>query len=152
MPEFTRGALRAISLLALPPLIAMAACKQSAPPPKTPLAQLTAGTDSTANPHNTMSAEARAALDSGNAQYKAARYDAALKSYRKSSELAPLNAAPFFGIYMAAEKLGNKPLADSASAEIKRREGPGTADLTDSALQNLHANGTKKAPAPPTKK
>ncbi len=144
MSEISRGASRAIALLALPALLAAGACKQSQQPAKTPLGAVAAG-DSTANPHTTMSPDARAALDSGNAQYRAGKYDAALKSYRQASDLAPLNAAPFFGIYMAAEKLGNKPLADSASAEIKRRQGPNTQMLTDSALQEMHAAGTTKA-------
>ncbi|HEX8723973.1 MAG TPA: tetratricopeptide repeat protein [Gemmatimonadaceae bacterium] len=144
MSESSRGASRAIVLLALPALLAAGACKPAQQAPKTPLGQMTAGADSTANPHTTMSPDARAALDSGNAQYRAGKYADALKSYRKSSELAPLNAAPFFGIYMAAEKLGNKALADSASAQIKRREGPTTEMLTDSALQEMHAAGAKK--------
>ncbi|HEU4988749.1 MAG: hypothetical protein KGL93_09605 [Gemmatimonadota bacterium] len=140
MFDMSRGAFRALPVLALPALLAAGACqRQSQQPPKTPLSQMTSG--DTTNPHNTMSADARAALDSGNAQYKAGKYDAALTSYRKASTLAPLNAAPFFGIYMAAEKLGMKALADSASQEIKRRENPSTEMLTDSALQNLHANG-----------
>ncbi len=147
MFESSRGASRAIALLALPALLAAGACKQSQQPAKMPLGGMTAGGDSTANPHTTMSVEARAALDSGNAQYRAGKFDEALKNYRKASDLAPLNAAPFFGIYMAAEKLGNKPLADSASAEIKRRESTSTQMLTDSALQEMHAAGAVKKTA-----
>jgi hypothetical protein len=147
MFESSHGASRAIGLLALPALLAVGACKQQAQgAAKTPLAAMSAGSTGTANPHSTMSPEARAALDSGNAQYRAGKYDAALKSYRQSSDLAPLNAAPFFGIYMAAEKLGNKALADSASAEIKRRESSSTQMLTDSALQKMHETGTKTPP------
>lgn len=148
MFDHIRGMRRALVLLAVPALLATGACKSQSQS-KTPLGQMVAQPDSTANPHTTLSPDARAALDSGNAQYKAGRYKDALASYRKSSELAPLNAAPFFGIYMAAEKLGNKSLADSASLEIKRRQNPNTEMLTDSALQNLHANG---APTTATKK
>jgi hypothetical protein len=144
MFTFARSATRAIRLAAVPSLLLGAACSQAKPEAKTPLAQMAAGSDSTANPHTTMSPDARAALDSGNAQYKAGKYAEALKSYRQSSSLAPLNAAPFFGIYMAAEKLGMKALADSASTEIKKRESTSTQMLTDSALQNLHATGAKK--------
>ena len=144
MSESPRGASRALALLALPALLAAGACKPTQQPAKTPLGAMAAGADSTANPHTTMSPDARAALDSGNAQYRAGKYDAALVSYRQASSLAPLNAAPFFGIYMAAEKLGNKALADSASAEIKRREGPSTQMLTDSALQEMHAAAAAK--------
>jgi len=145
MPEFSRGAVRALVLIAVPSLLVAGACSKQAQPPKTPLAAMTTGAgDSTANPHNTMSPEARTALDAGNTLYRAAKYDSALASYRTAAKLAPLNAAPFFGIYMAAEKLGNKKLADSASAEIKRRENGTTEMLTDSALQNLHATDKKK--------
>lgn len=144
MPEFPRGALRTLALIAVSPLLLAVGCSKQAPP-KTPLGQMSAAaTDSTVNPHTTMSPEARAALDSGNAQYRAGRYTAALASYRKSADLAPLNAAPFFGIYMAAEKLGNKKLADSASAEIKMRSTGSTEMLTDSALQAMHAAGKSK--------
>ncbi len=147
MSELPRGAARALALLAVPALV-VTACGKQAEPPKQPLSQMVApAADSQANPHETMSAEARAALDSGNAQYRAGKYADALKSYRQSSALAPLNAAPFFGIYMAAEKLGNKALADSASAEIKQRGAGTNAMLTDSALQNMHA----KAGATPKK-
>ena len=147
MFELPRGASRAIGLLALPALLAAGACKQqSKQPAKTPLSAM-AGGDSTANPHTTMSPDARAALDSGNAEYRAGKYDAALKNYRKASELAPLNAAPFYGIYMAAEKLNNKALADSAGVEIRRRESPNTEMLTDSQLKNLHTNGMKTTPS-----
>jgi hypothetical protein len=141
MPDHARGATRALTLLALAPLLVSAGCaKQQAP--KVPLAQMTAGAAADtpgANPHLAMSADAHTALDSGNAQYRAGKYAAALKSYRTAADLAPLNPAPFFGIYMAAEKLGDKKLADSAGAEIKRRETSGTEMLTDSQLQNLHA-------------
>ena len=145
MSEFSRSAVRALTIVALPALL-VAACSKQAEPAKQPLGQMMApAADSQANPHTTMSPEARAALDSGNAQYRAGKYADALTSYRQSANLAPLNAAPFFGIYMAAEKVGNKALADSASAEIKRRENNTTDMLTDSALQNLHSKGPGKS-------
>ncbi|MGH7668130.1 MAG: hypothetical protein ACRENQ_01450 [Gemmatimonadaceae bacterium] len=144
MSELSRGTIRALTIMALPALL-VAACSKQAQPPKQPLGQMTAAAgDSQANPHDTMSPAARAALDSGNAQYRANNYAAALKSYRQSSDLAPLNAAPFFGIYMAAEKLGNKALADSATAQIRRLGTGSNAMLTDSALENLHAKGQAK--------
>lgn len=139
MSELSRGTVRFLTIMALPTLL-VTACSKQAEPPKQPLSQMAAG-DSQANPHDTMSPEARAALDSGNAQYRAGSYAVALKSYRLSSSLAPLNAAPFFGIYMAAAKLGNKALADSATAEIRRRGNGTNSMLTDSALEKLHAKG-----------
>ncbi len=143
MPQLPRAAVRTFALIAVPSLLLAVGCRKQAPPAKTPLSQMTAAPDSTANPHSTMSPEARAALDSGNAQYRAGRYPAALASYRKSSALAPLNAAPYFGIYMAAEKVGDKKLADSATAEIQRLQGSGSGTLTDSALQAMHATAGK---------
>ncbi|MHB1861584.1 MAG: hypothetical protein ACYCVL_01325 [Gemmatimonadaceae bacterium] len=146
MSEVSRGAFRAIVVLALPAVVVFGACSKSQQEqPKTPIAQMTAGAaDSTANPHDAMSPAARAALDSGNTAYRAGKYADALKNYRSASEQAPLNAAPFFGIYMVAEKMGNKKLADSAGAEIRRRSNGTTQMLSDSALQSLHAAGTKK--------
>lgn len=152
MSEKSRGAIRALTMLVATPLVAVTACKKAQEAPKTPLSQMTAPADSTkANPHNTMSPEARAALDSGNALFKAGKYADALKSYQTASQLAPLNAAPFYGIWMAADKLGKKALADSASAQIKAREGPSTEMLSDSQLRNLHAN-SPAAPATTKKK
>ncbi len=147
MSEVSRGAFRAIAVLALPAAVLFGACSKSQQEqPKTPIAQMTAGApDSTANPHDAMSAAAKAALDSGNVAYRAGKYADALKNYRSASEQAPLNAAPFFGIYMVAEKMGNKKLADSAGAEIRRRSNSTTQMLSDSTLQSLHAATTKKS-------
>jgi uncharacterized protein HemY len=141
MSELSRRALRAFTLMAVPPLLLAAACNKAAQQPKTPLAEMGTPADSTANPHTTMSPAAKAALDSGNVAYRAGKYAEALKSYRSAADQAPLNAAPFFGIYMAADKLGNKTLADSAAAEIRKRSSSTTEMLSDSTLQNLHSAG-----------
>ncbi len=144
MSELSRRALRAVSLLALP-LLAAAACNKPAQQPKTPLSEMAAGgTDSTTNPHTTLSPSARAALDSGNTLYRAGKYADALKAYQSASSQAPLNAAPFFGIYMAAGKLGNKPLADSALAEYGKRSGTSPQMLNDSTLKSVHEVPAKK--------
>jgi hypothetical protein len=145
MTDLSRRARRLFLLSALPPLVAAAGCNKPAQQSKTPLAQMTTGTaDSTANPHSTMSPAAKAALDSGNTAYRAGKYADALKNYRSAAAQAPLNAAPFYGILMAAEKLGNKQLADSASEAIRQRSGASPATLSDSALQNLHSGGAVK--------
>lgn len=60
----------------------------------------------------------RAALDSGNVAYRAGRFDAALRHYRSAATAAPTAAAPRYGILMAARKLGDTALADSASAAV----------------------------------
>jgi len=80
---------------------------------------------------------AREALDSGNAQYRARRYDAALASYRLAVKEAPGHISPEFGIYMVAQRLGNKLLADSAQRIINAHSG-GAAAWTDSAMQRAH--------------
>lgn len=85
--------------------------------------------------------EARAALDSANAMYRAGRYQAALELYQKVAASAPGDAAPYFGIYMAAQKLGKRALADSALAVIRRNTSTGGDVLSDSALRALHQGG-----------
>jgi hypothetical protein len=64
---------------------------------------------------------ARSALDRGNAEFRAGRYEVALTHYRSAVAASPGAAAPYFGMYMAAKKLGNAALADSAQAEVARR-------------------------------
>jgi len=62
---------------------------------------------------------ARAALDSGNAAFRARNYHEALAQYQKSVQHAPEYASAWFGIYMAQEKLGNKAAADSAMRRVQ---------------------------------
>jgi hypothetical protein len=64
---------------------------------------------------------ARSALDRGNAEYRAGRYESALAHYRAAAAAASASAAPWFGLFMAAKKLGNEALADSARAEMAKR-------------------------------
>lgn len=80
---------------------------------------------------------ARVALDSGNAQLRAKRYDAALASYRLAVTEAPGHVAPEFGVYMAAKRLGNTALADSALRIINAHTG-GSPAWTDSAMRRAH--------------
>lgn len=86
---------------------------------------------------------ARAALDSGNAAYRAKAYPQALVEYRAAAAAAPDEAAPYFGIYMAATALHDTALADSASAQIRAHTGG--AMLSDSSLRQLHSG--KRLPA-----
>ena len=88
-----------------------------------------------------LSAEARAALDSGNVAYRAGRYRDALALYRKVAADAPGDAAPYFGIYMAATKLGDHAVADSALTVIRQNTTTGGQMLSDSALRALHQGG-----------
>jgi hypothetical protein len=80
---------------------------------------------------------ARVALDSGNAQLRAKRYDAALASYRLAVTEAPGHVAPEFGVYMAAKRMGNTALADSALRIINAHTG-GSPAWTDSAMRRAH--------------
>ena len=123
-------------------MVALAACSREASQPKTPLAQAqpAAAAQSVADP---LPAAARSALDQGNAEYRAGKFDAALASYRAAAKAAPSEAAPYFGVLMVAQKLGNKPLADSASQAIAERNGDRQM-LTDSSMRALHATGQPK--------
>jgi len=87
---------------------------------------------------------ARVALDSGNAQLRARRYDAALASYRVAVKEAPGHIAPEFGVYMAAKRQGNNLLADSALRIINAHSG-GSGAWTDSAMRSAH--GDRALPA-----
>ena len=118
--------------------LALAACSRQASQPKTPLAQ-SAQTPPGHPAADPLSPEARGALDKGNQDFRAGKYDAALASYREAAKAAPGEAAPYFGVLMVAQKLGNKALADSASKAIAARNGEGQM-LTDSAMRALHNN------------
>ncbi len=133
----------------------VAAC-QSKEMPKHPLGasadgQVNVDTSAAAranNPHVTLSPKAKAALDSGNALYKVGNYEAALAQYGLATELAPANAAPYYGVYMAADKLGRKRLADSAMAAFNARASNGQALFDDSLMKRAHT--APPAPKPPS--
>lgn len=136
-------------------LISPVACETHAESaPRVPLSQLPVGAATTAQPGaplpapSELSAPARLALDSGNAQYRAGRYREALTSYRASVKEAPGHTAPEFGVYMAARKLGNTALADSA-LRIVNAHTNGSATWTDSAMQSAHGEKARPAPHPP---
>lgn len=124
------SAFRAV-LLAVTVAAALACSEGKEPAPKTPLSEPTAqrGGGLTAGFAGTMSAEARVALDSGNALYRAKKYADALAQYRIAAQRAPEDPAPYFGIYMVAGATGNKRLEDTAQAALRARgmvpsEGP----------------------------
>lgn len=144
MRELIRGAGRTVRWV-IPAFVALAACSRAKEAPKIPLEQMKAAQPpaATAATPDQLSGTARAALDSGNTSFRAGRFAAALASYRRAANDAPQSAAPYFGIYMAAKKLGNRALADSASREIQRREGTAPT-LNDSAMRQLHAGGAPR--------
>ena len=125
------------------------ACK-GAEPPKQPLGGGAARGPrhrTLANPHNMLPPEAKTALDSGNQLYRAGKYKLALAQYRLAAKLAPANAAPYYGIYMAADKLGDKKLADSAMAAVNARADNATPMFNDSLMKKTHLDA-KAAAAP----
>ncbi|HEY7396549.1 MAG TPA: tetratricopeptide repeat protein [Gemmatimonadaceae bacterium] len=113
------------------------ACTVRESPPKFPLGR------SATTERSSLSADARAALDLGNTEFRAGRYDSAMAAYRAAVKAAPDNAAPYFGIYMTAKKLGNSSLADSATAAIAARNGPSLM-LSDSSMKALHATSASR--------
>jgi hypothetical protein len=117
-----------VSCLAL----ALLACSNGDDSPRAPLRQpgATPGTGRTASaplpaaPHATppatpLTADARAALQRGNAAMRARRYPEALAAYRAAALIAPHNAAPQFGIQMVARAIGDSALADSAARRLR---------------------------------
>lgn len=143
MSELSRGARRAL-LLALSSgltVLTLAACTTRKEAPKVALGEAAAAQADSSNPHaDRLPPAARAAIDLANAQFRAGKYDEALKSYREAATASPDNSAAYFGIYMVAQKQGNKALADSALKVIQASSG-----LTDSTLRDVHLN-PKPAP------
>src|SRR5215472_5816225 len=92
------------------------------------------------NPHTLLSPAAKAALDSGNAYYRARQYPDALAWYRRASQLAPAHAAPYYGIYMAASALGKKALADSALKAFSARTIDAGPIMSDSLMKRAHSD------------
>ncbi len=142
-------------LIALLALFSPLACQTRAESaPRVPLSQTpvgnAAGAQSGAQPTvpSDLSPPARLALDSGNAQFRSGRYRDALASYRASVKEAPGHTAPEFGVYMAARKLGNAALADSA-LRIVNAHTSGSPTWTDSAMQSAHGSNARAASHPP---
>ena len=79
-----------------------------------------------------MSAAATRALDSGNVLLRAKKDREALAQYRIAAAEAPEHSAPWFGIGMAAKRLGDSALVDSAKQVI-------TARSPNPAMQSLGA-------------
>ena len=146
--RFRRGGLIAATLLVA------VSCK-GAEGPKTPLgggppaggAPGTPGVDTRAG----LSPAARAALDSGNALFRAHLYPLALDQYRLAAKAAPDQGSPVYGIYMAASALNNKKLADSAMAVFSAMTGNASPMFTDSLMKKAHTDpNAGKAKGPTT--
>ena len=111
---------RAIAILALASLTTISAgCSKDDSAARVPLDQVGSQSGSQGPAGGTLSPEVRAALDRGNEAYRAKRYDEALAAYRDAAAAAPNEAAPYYGIQMAARALGRTALADSAEEKIR---------------------------------
>jgi tetratricopeptide (TPR) repeat protein len=123
------------------PIAALAlACAKDDSGPKTPISSTptaSAATGEATPSKNPLPEAARPFLDSANASFRAKKYDESLAQYRKAIAAAPKHPAPWYGVYMVAQKLNNTALADSAfkAVTMYSTDGP---SLTDTSLAKLH--------------
>ncbi|HEX8696742.1 MAG TPA: hypothetical protein VF746_30265 [Longimicrobium sp.] len=94
---------------------ASSACGGGEPAERVPLGEAASGAGSAPR----LPPAVQAQLDSGNAAYRAGDYRAALGHYREAARRGPDQAAPWFGVAMAAEKTGDRALGDSARARLR---------------------------------
>lgn len=96
-----------------------------------------------------ISGEARIALDSGNALFRAKAYDKALERYRRSADLSPKEVSPLLGIMMVADVKKDSKLAADTRARIRKLD-PTVADssaaMAHSKIIEAHP---RPAPLPP---
>jgi hypothetical protein len=123
---------RPIAILALASLTTLAAgCGKDDSAARVPLDQVGSQTGAPGG-GGTLSPEVRASLDRGNEAFRAKRYDEALTAYRDAAAAAPNDAAPYYGIQMAARALGRTAVADSAAEKIRvLSPGSSTGGATD---------------------
>jgi hypothetical protein len=138
-----------LAIIAIVALVAQSCGPSADSAPRVPLSanapmNATTAAPGTAPGSTPLPPRARIALDSGNAQLRAKRYDDALASYRVAVKEAPGHVAPEFGVYMVAKRQGNNVLADSALRIINAHTG-GSPAWTDSAMRSAH--GDRKLPA-----
>lgn len=132
----------------LVPTLAAAAvligCTTRAEPPKQPLGKATASADAETPARAALPQDAKNALDAGNAAFRAKKYDEALTQYRAAAKAAPNDVAPYYGIYMAANKLGKTAVRDSASALIAKDAGATNPMFADSSIRAAHTSAGAK--------
>lgn len=106
------------SVIAVAALVgALAACNSDAPPPED---QATGSIDSAAwEQARNLPAGMREALDSGNAAFRADRYEDARTFYLRATELGPEESAGWFGLSMAERQLGNLEAAEAAMQRVQ---------------------------------
>jgi hypothetical protein len=126
---------------------ALSACSQSDTAERQPLgtsaeASSSAGADGEESGPK-LPLAAMTALDAGNTAYRAKQFDAAIVRYREAAAAAPDHAAPWFGLYMAANEVKNTALADSAMRRVK-------ALSADPATLNAHVEVASPTVIPST--
>ena len=140
-----RRALGSVALL----VVVISACggKEA---PKTPLGAATDGGSFVPGATDQLppgvNASAAARLDSGNIAFRLKQYDQAMKFYEGAAKDVPDHAAQWYDIYMVAQAMGNKPLADSATRAVARRAGGG--GLLDTGLAKAHGGAENPPPLP----
>ena len=97
----------------------LVACKDS-DAPKTPLGAPPAGGAAAGGTAPAITGEARVALDSANALFRAKSYDAALAQYNRAAELAPTELAPLLGVMMVADITSDAKLAEETRPRIRK--------------------------------
>ena len=98
-----------------------------------------------------ISGDAKIALDSANMLFRAKAYDRALAQYRRSSQLAPTELAPLFGILMVTDVTKDKKLADSTLARMHQLDPRGAdslAAMSHADIVGVHAHQKKPTPVP----
>jgi hypothetical protein len=93
----------------------------------------------------TITGEAKATLDSGNALFRARDYARALEQYRTSARLAPTELAPLLGMVMVAEATSNAALRDSTMQRIRALD----PEAADSAAASPHSDIIRAHPPLP---
>lgn len=82
--------------------------------------------------------QAQVHLDSGNTAFRAKDYPGALAHYQEAARIAPDQAATWFGVSMAAEKVGDQAALDTARARVQA--------LSPTMMGEAHPGGAPGAP------
>jgi hypothetical protein len=124
-------------------VLSICGCKGSEAP-KTPLGEATPMTSISADhPAVTgLTGDAKLALDSGNALFRAKAYDQALSQYSRSADLAPNELAPLLGIMMVADAKNDAKLAGATLPRIRKID----PSMADSSTVTSHSKMMKAHP------
>jgi hypothetical protein len=111
--------------------------------PKIPLGQASPATSLGAEQRaDGLTGDAKLALDSGNALFRAKAYDQALTQYSRSADLAPTELAPLLGIMMVADVTNDAKLAGATLPRIRKID----PSMADSSTITSHSKMMKAHP------